>query len=231
MKMKDKMRICLVMIAVFTLIINSGCENNRNQDNPHADKNVLTSIDRTIVPDYVSALPTVRYDDVANYAKNGYGFWHFGPGVPCQKRLDLMPAGYGSSISNTARLLRFFTISDIHISDKESPVQAIFYAPYLGSGGLSFYSPLMLYTTHMLDATVRTINRLHKQDPIDFGIATGDLANNTQYNELRWFIDIMDGKNINPDSGDNDDPVEGPNNDYQDEYQSEDLIILSHGMP
>jgi hypothetical protein len=30
----------------------------------------------------------------------------------------------------------------------------------------------------------------------------------------------MDGKVINPDSGDKDDPVPGPYNDYQDEYQA-----------
>ena len=85
---------------------------------------------------------------------------------------------------------------------------------------ISLYSPLMLYTTHVLEATIKTINGLHKNNPIDFGLALGDLGNSAQYNELRWFIDILDGKNINPDSGDNDDPIPGPNNDYQDEFQA-----------
>jgi hypothetical protein len=78
----------------------------------------------------------------------------------------------------------------------------------------------MPYTTHVLDAAIQTVNALHEKKPFDFGISLGDDANNTQYNEVRWFIDIMDGKRINPDSGVKDDPIPGPHNDYQDEYQA-----------
>ena len=63
------------------------------------------------------------------------------------------------------------------------------------------YSPIILSTTHVLDAAVRTINALHKKSPFDFGISLGDDCNNTQYNELRWFIDVLDGKVITPSSG------------------------------
>ena len=43
--------------------------------------------------------------------------------------------------------------------------------------------------------------RVRAQTPFDFGISLGDDANNNQYNELRWFIDVMDGKKITPSSG------------------------------
>jgi metallophosphoesterase (TIGR03768 family) len=59
----------------------------------------------------------------------------------------------------------------------------------------------MLYTTPVLDAAVQTINALHKKTPIDFGISLGDTCNSTQYNELRWYIDVLDGKVITPSSG------------------------------
>jgi hypothetical protein len=36
-------------------------------------------------------------------------------------------------------------------------------------------------------------------------------------------IDVLDGKLINPDSGVKDDPIPGPNNDYQDTFQAEGL--------
>jgi metallophosphoesterase (TIGR03768 family) len=59
----------------------------------------------------------------------------------------------------------------------------------------------MLYSTQVLDAAIQTVNALHKQNPMDFGISLGDTCNNTQYNELRWYIDVIDGKVITPSSG------------------------------
>ena len=113
--------------------------------------------------------------------------------------------------------MNFFTMSDIHITDKESPSQLIYlqqlYYPnlfpppydklghYPWSWETSVYGPVMLYTTHVLDAAVQTINALHKKNPIDFGISLGDTCNSTQYNELRWYIDVLDGKVITPSSG------------------------------
>jgi metallophosphoesterase (TIGR03768 family) len=105
--------------------------------------------------------------------------------------------------------------------DKETPAQAIYYG-YKGSNP-SAYSPTMLYTTQVLDAAIRTINALNREKQFDFGISLGDNTNSNQYNELRWFIDVLDGKNINPDSGADDDPVPGANNDYQDEFKAEGL--------
>jgi metallophosphoesterase (TIGR03768 family) len=110
-------------------------------------------------------------------------------------------------------------MTDIHLTDKESPAQVI-YMGLTENGNSSAYSPSMLYTTHVLDAAVRTVNALHQENPFDFGIGLGDAVNNTQYNELRWYIDIFDGQSINPDSGPKDDPIPGPANDYQDEYQA-----------
>ena len=111
--------------------------------------------------------------------------------------------------------MNFFIITDIHITDKESPAQAI----YLGlkDGISSAYSAVMLYTTHVLDAAVQTINAIHKQNPIDFGISLGDTCNNTQYNELRWYVDVLDGKVIAPSSGAH---AGAATIDYQKPYQA-----------
>ena len=77
----------------------------------------------------------------------------------------------------------------------------------------------MLLTPQMLDAALQTINLQHQQKPFDFGISLGDSANSAQHNELRWYIDIMDGQLVDPDSGVTDDPVTRPHNDYQDQFQ------------
>lgn len=168
---------------------------------------VYTTVQRQVLPVAVSAsAPPVNPKDVALYARYGYSAWQVGPGLPISRRADLAP-GY-SGAANVARLLSFFTMSDIHISDKESPAQPIYvgwsssYGP--SSSGLSAaYAPTMLSTTQMLDAAVQTVNALHRQQAFDFGIFLGDATNNSQYNELRWYIDVLDGRVITPSSGAN----------------------------
>lgn len=146
--------------------------------------------------------PPVLPNEVARYG--AYSAWQTGPGEDAGRRFDLMPAGY-SGAPHTARLMSFFSMSDIHITDKESPAQVPYYgwnAPFLTSGLYSqAYSPVLLSTTQVLDAAVKTVNALHRQSPFAFGLMLGDLANSSQFNELRWFIDVLDGKPIMPASG------------------------------
>jgi len=160
-----------------------------------------TALERTViavpVPATSPALPPTAIDQFARY---GYGVWQYAPGLPCPKRLDLMPSDYaGAAATQTARLLRFFTISDIHLTDKESPAQLICLG--LKEHISSAYSPVMLYTPQVFNAAVEMINALHAQTPLDFGISLGDVCNSAQYNELRWYVDILDGKHITPSSG------------------------------
>ena len=162
----------------------------------------------------------ITLKDVSLYKLYGYSAWQLGPGVDEGRKYNLMPAGY-TGATNAARLLSFFSMSDIHIADKESPAQLPWFgwsAPF-GAGGLfaSAYSPIMLSTTHVLDAAVKTINGLHRQTPFDFGICLGDVANCDQFNELRWFIDVMDGRKITPSSGAH---LGADTIDYQKPYQA-----------
>ena len=181
---------------------------------------VYTTHERTVIPIPVpSDSPALLPHQVSNYSQNGYGQWRFGEGLSYEKRLDLMPPGSSAgSVTPVARLLYFFAMTDIHITDKESPGEAIYYGYKWGM--VSGYSPVMLYSTQVLDAAVQTVNVLELKKPFDFGIFLGDAANSGQYNELRWYIDVLDGKTIKPDSGVMDDPVPGPLNDYQDRYKA-----------
>lgn len=212
-----------VGIAVFVLVIAGFIglifRNNQRKGYP-IDSEVSTTLDRTVISVSVpSTSPKLLPYEISKYSQYGYGKWQFGPGLAYQKRLDLMPSAYnGTSVTHTVDLLNFFVMTDIHITDEESPAQAI--AMYNQGGIYSVYSGVMLYTTQVLDAAVQTINTLHKQNPFDFGISLGDAINSTQYNELRWYIDVLDGKDINPDSGIKNDPVPGPYNDYQDRYKA-----------
>ncbi|MBI5835225.1 MAG: TIGR03768 family metallophosphoesterase, partial [Armatimonadetes bacterium] len=164
----------------------------------------LTTRQRTVHPVAVAAGHPITPGQVALYGTYGYSTWREGPGEDLGRKFNLMPAGYTGS-PNAAQLASFFTMSDIHITDKESPAQVPYFgfvAPFV-TGGLysSAYSPVMLSTTQMLDAAVRTVNALHVQSPLNFGVMLGDMANSSQYNELRWFVDVLDGKPITPSSG------------------------------
>jgi metallophosphoesterase (TIGR03768 family) len=186
------------------------------------DSEVKTTLEETIVPIPVpSGSPKPFPYQMSEYAKDGYGFWQYGPGLPITSRLDLMPTGYtNASTKDSVKLLRFFTISDVHITDKESPANA-YNNGY--KGGLSdAFAPTMLFSTQFLDTAVQTINALNKKDKFDFGLSLGDSTNNEQFNELRWYIDVLDGKKINPDSGikDHPTPLPGYSVSYQDEYKA-----------
>ncbi|MGA2224009.1 MAG: TIGR03768 family metallophosphoesterase [Syntrophobacteraceae bacterium] len=206
---------------------------------------IYTTLDRTVVPTTPNApySRTTVYNADTNilqpcqlslYKPNGFGEWEQEEGSGfnylCPEMATtpaLVPSG-GTDPSVAAMLLTFFTISDIHICDKESPARCIYYGyqfpnPTIGPppgnpvGNSSAYSGIILYTTHVLDAAVQTINAVHQMTPFDFGISLGDACDNTQHNELRWYIDVLDGKMIYPSSG----AHKGAHDiDYQKPYQA-----------
>jgi metallophosphoesterase (TIGR03768 family) len=224
-KIMKNAKFILIYLLIFvggTFMLLTGCRKDDSPVNPFETK-VYTTLERTIIPANVSSWPVMYPYEVSKFPGfPQYGAWTYGPGLDYQKRLDLMTPGYtGASVTKSARLLNFFAITDAHMTDEETPASAMYFG-YKG-GFIGGYSPVLLFTTQVFDAAIRTINALHKEKPFDFGISMGDACNNTQYNELRWYIDIFDGKKINPDSGIKDDPKHGPGNDYQDEFQAEGL--------
>jgi len=183
-------------------------------------KDVFTTVQQQILPVPVSAsAPQINPRDLTLYSEFGYDAWHVGPELPITPWTTIMAPGYVNA-PNVARLLSFFTITDVHITDKESPAQPLYIgwiAQYGPNYNSSAYSPVVLATTQVLDAAVQTINAVHKRTPFDFGIALGDACNNTQYNELRWYIDVIDGKVITPSSGAN---IGATTIDYQKPFQA-----------
>src|SRR5208283_2886826 len=146
---------------------------------------VTTTIQQTLVPTAPPLLHGGRRllpSQVSLFSTYGYGKWTVDlQGFPFKCPDMQNPPNFGTvnSPSQCTTLLNFFAMSDIHISDKESPTRCPYYGyqypqPYTTKekppqpqGNSSAYSPIILYTTQVLDAAVQTINVLHQTEPFD----------------------------------------------------------------
>ncbi len=201
MQQASTLRTRILVLFCFVVLLAGSCSKSDDNNNFTGSK-VYTTLDRTLVPVPIPLFGSLTIFDAAKFDQYGYGKFTYGPGIACQKRIDLMPEGYTIESSKpVSTLLHFFTVTDIHLTDKESPCQTIFFYQLAGQGGIGCYSPLILYTTHVFNAAVKTINKLDDERSFDLGLALGDMANNTQKNEVDWFIRLMDGGLVTPSSG------------------------------
>lgn len=111
----------------------------------------------------------------------------------------------------------FVHYSDFQLVDDESPTRlALVDTAAIGSG----LRAQEAYLPRAISAMNRTLARIERPErPYDFGVITGDCADSGQENETRWVIDVMNGTpGLHTDSGDDDDPVPGPDNDPKDPF-------------
>ena len=109
-------------------------------------------------------------------------------------------------------LLAFVQLSDVHVLDAQSPLRVELTDrqdddPEVSTGIFgSAYRPHEMLTAQIADAMVRRINRI-RRGPVTgrrlaLTIQTGDNSDNSQLNEIRWNIDLLDGGRVRADSGD-----------------------------
>lgn len=105
-------------------------------------------------------------------------------------------------------ILNFLQLTDFQLVDEESPARVEFLDPTQRSPGSPFkaaYRPMESLTTQVEEAMVRAAGNAVSPvtgEPLDLTLLTGDNADNQQFNETRWFIDILDGHvTIDPNSG------------------------------
>lgn len=141
---------------------------------------------------------------------------HPQPGEPHLLRDDLEVGD--ATPGERKSLLYLVHLSDAQLIDTQSPayVPANKYTA-MGDAMPAFHQNGPL-APHLLDAVVQTANQFGIQRPYDFVIHTGDAIEDSQSNEIEWFMTVMDGGQVYPDSGDADDPIPGPDNDAWDPF-------------
>ncbi|HRX85325.1 MAG TPA: metallophosphoesterase [Phycisphaerae bacterium] len=93
---------------------------------------------------------------------------------------------------------RFAQISDAHALDEESPGRTAILGRLISVA----WRPHERYSLQLIDGMIRAVNYYHERvAPLDFLIHTGDAVDNVQFNELHWFLDVLDGRMVNPLSG------------------------------
>jgi 3',5'-cyclic AMP phosphodiesterase CpdA len=153
------------------------------------------------------------------YFEDGWAELKDAPGEPyLQRTIDTAappPAG-----PNAKRLTRFVHLADLQVVDDEGPERYANLDETLWPSA----RPQDGYLCQMANAAVRTINAAHKKDSVDFVLLGGDNAENGLANELSWVMALFNGKaSVECDSGDDNDPVPGPNNDGKDPFFAEGL--------
>lgn len=161
--------------------------------------------------------------ELKKYLDQGYGDLVEGPGESYIPRtLDgTTPPAPGV---NAKRILHFFHMPDLQLADDESPTRL---AALDGAGQTGAATrPQDQYLCRMLNAAVRAANSVHAADPASFLLLGGDNADSAQTNEVEWALSILGGAgNVECDSGNDDDPIKGPNNDGKDPFVAEGLKV------
>ena len=141
------------------------------------------------------------------------GVLECGPAETITVREELAAASADRAATRRS-LGTFATLADLQWADEESPLRGEWAdkCPPDSPISDSAWRPQETMVGHLANSHVEAVNRIASTgtpilgQPLDLVLTLGDLADNQQWNEIRYFIDLFDGgKLIDPDSGN--DPV------------------------
>jgi metallophosphoesterase (TIGR03767 family) len=140
----------------------------------------------------------------------GYRTLHPMAGEPHLIRTELAAA----SPAALQPILTIAHLSDLHVCDAQSPARVEYLdrwgdpdSPVVDKvGNVGTYRAQESMTVLVVEAMVQAVNAVtvgpFAGGPVDLAIVTGDNTDNSQSNELDWYLRLLDGGRIEPDSGD-----------------------------
>ena len=140
------------------------------------------------------------------------GYWELAS-APGEKHLSRNDFLVGRMPVESRPLLTIAHLSDLHLCDTQSPARGEFLDRWSDPdsplreviGIIGSYRAQDALTLQVGAAMVRAVNNVRVGPvggaPIDWAITTGDVVDSAQHNELGWYIDLLDGGHITPDSG------------------------------
>jgi metallophosphoesterase (TIGR03767 family) len=139
------------------------------------------------------------------------GYRRLAPG-PGEPHLDR--DGHAAVAGDDEVLVTIAHLSDIHVCDAQSPARAELLDRWVDAdspiadviGEVGTYRAQELLTAQVVEAMVRSLNAVRRGPvagaPVDVALLTGDNTDNCQANELDWYLTLLDGGEVRPDSGD-----------------------------
>ncbi|MCW2524548.1 MAG: family metallophosphoesterase, partial [Frankiales bacterium] len=111
-------------------------------------------------------------------------------------------------------LLTVAQLSDLHLCDSQSPARAEFLDRWADLDSpvkaqvdaVGSYRAQDCLTVQVGEAMVQAVNAVAAgpvgHAPIDWALTTGDVTDNAQVNEVGWYLGLLEGGWVQPDSGD-----------------------------
>lgn len=185
----------------------------------------LTTLERTFTPTTAVQRSSANPSQPAVLSRalaDGWADLSTGAGEPFVTRtFDGAPAPAPGP--NARRLTRVVHLADLQLLDDESPMRITSLDARGFAAGAS--RPQDAQACRLTNAAVRTINGLHRVEPVDLVLLGGDNVDSAQRNELDWLLGILGGgAPVECDSGDDDDPMPGAP-DGKDRFISEGLAM------
>jgi metallophosphoesterase (TIGR03767 family) len=140
---------------------------------------------------------------VATPHSGSTGYRRLGDGAGWKRVVrDELAAGRTGRADRRTALAAFVQLTDLHLIDAQHPLRL----EYLRAQNKSAWRPQEALTVAGAVSLVERVNSLHGApvtgSPLHFVMTTGDNTDNNSKTELEWFLKVMSGGRISPNSGD-----------------------------